>query len=242
MKASEGAVLRGELRDSSDRVAPSDPPPEARARFPSYATGAGPSTSHGQFPSFTTGQSSTGQLPSYPTGGGKEQFPTFATGSAFPSFVTGGGSRAPVLPGELPSHFERFLLKNSKADLQPLQALERDLQDLGLPESKAAVLLSRLSLHGVLLPRFASHSVAALPVIVWHCAFCRLSDAGDLGMILRLRALQGRQTRLCSSPCWTVPTGSLHQRYRNAAILRIKLPLLCVYLRLRLTRATRKRT
>lgn len=123
--------------------------------FPSYATGS-------QFPSYRTGDpGSASQFPSFRTGDGGG-FPSYNTGSGggFPSYVTGGGRRdVPVVPSGLPPHFERVLLKLSKADLQPLNAIERDMQDLGMREDKVAVMLSRLSLHGEcphLLPRCMS--------------------------------------------------------------------------------------
>lgn len=56
----------------------------------------------------------------------------------------------PREPSGLPPHFERFVAKASKADLQPLQELERELAGTSLKDDKAAVLLTRLCLHGTL--------------------------------------------------------------------------------------------
>lgn len=148
-----GGSLRGELRHSSERTDAG----EGKSRFPSYSTGTGGGSFAGQFPSYSTGQagqakSGGGNFPSYVTGGGQQQqqqgFPSYATGG-FPSYITGGGRGEPQLGSSgLPPHFEKYLVKYAKADMQPLPAIERELQDLGLAESKAAVLLSRIALHG----------------------------------------------------------------------------------------------
>lgn len=160
MRSSDGGSLR-EQQGASERSS-ADGEPDARvarvsqSRFPSYSTGAGSSfrgqapgsSFQGQFPSHKTGGTS---FPSYVTGGGGQQFPSYTTGG-FPSYVTGRNEPQLQLGSSgLPPFFEKFLLKNSKADMQPLPALERELQDLGLSESKTAVLLSRLSLHGTLI-------------------------------------------------------------------------------------------